>query len=479
MTTFLLLLLLAAAASTTLALQEMEAIEAARRLTLDSKSWVQFYATKLLRDSDQNVQVGVALSDCARFYDENEYMLGTLLAEGDYTSDDARTWLSGVLANHRTCLDGLGERGFGQWFAGAKNLTLLLGEALALYNAKGRGQRRVPRRANQNSGFLTSWNPSTSRANFIVAKDGSGTHNTIKDAVVAVAGMGKMRSQRVIIYVKAGVYNEKVELDKHTTNIMLVGDGIDRTIVTGNRNYVDGASTTNSATFGVSGNGFWARDITFENTAGPQKHQAVALRVSSDHAVFYRCSFKGYQDTLFVLSQRQFYRDCHIYGTIDFIFGNAQVVFQNCDIFVRRPMGHQSNMITAQGREIADENTGILIQESRVRPALEFVAVKNSFRSYLGRPWKKYSRTVFMKTDLDGLIDPRGWIEWDDESALSTLFYAEYMNTGAGGSTAGRVRWPGYHVLRSTQEASPFTVEGFMQGNLWIPQTGVPFNQGI
>lgn len=124
---------------------------------------------------------------------------------------------------------------------------------------------------------------------------------------------------------------------------------------------------------GVSGDGFWARDMTFENTAGPQKQQAVALRVSSDLAVFYRCSIKGYQDTLYAHSQRQFYRDCQIYGTIDFIFGDAPVVLQNCDIYVRKPMDHQSNMITAQGRENPNENTGISIENSRVRPALSLL----------------------------------------------------------------------------------------------------------
>ncbi|KAJ4840753.1 putative pectinesterase/pectinesterase inhibitor 36 [Turnera subulata] len=203
---------------------------------------------------------------------------------------------------------------------------------------------------------------------------------------------------------------------------------------------------------GVSGDGFWARDMTFENTAaGPQKHQAVALRVNADLGVFYRCSFKAYQDTLFVHSLRQFYRDCHIYGTIDFIFGDAPVVLQNCDICIRRPMRHQANMITAQGRDSPHENTGICIQGSRVRASPEFVPVKNSFKSYLGRPWKKDSRTVFIKTDLDGLIDPKGWTEWDGSYALSTLYYAEYMNTGAGAATQGRVTWPGFHVLKSTR----------------------------
>lgn len=215
--------------------------------------------------------------------------------------------------------------------------------------------------------------------------------------------------------------------------------------------------------------------MTFQNTAGPHKHQAVALRVSSDLSVFYRCSFIGHQDTLFVLSLRQIYRDCQIHGTIDFIFGDAVAVFQNCDIFIRRPMNHQANMITAQGRDDPNENTGISIQGSRVRPSHEFVAVKDLFRNYLGRPWKRYSRTIFIKTDLDGIIHPKGWTEWDGSFALSTLYYAEYLNTGVGASTENRVNWPGFHVLNSPQQASPFTVRRFIQGDSWIPATGVPF----
>nr|XP_011469159.1 PREDICTED: probable pectinesterase/pectinesterase inhibitor 36 [Fragaria vesca subsp. vesca] len=230
---------------------------------------------------------------------------------------------------------------------------------------------------------------------------------------------------------------------------------------------------------GVSGDGFWARDITFENTAGPQKHQAVALRVSSDLAVFYRCSIKGYQDSLYAHSLRQFYRDSHIYGTIDFIFGDASVVLQNCDILVRRPLGHQSNMITAQGRDNPAENTGNVIHGCRVRPAREFEGVKGSFKTYLDRPWHKYSRTVFLKTDLDGLVDPKGWTEWRGSFAISTLYYGEYMNVGQGASTDKRVRWPSFHVLNSPREVSPYSISHFIQGESWILGTGVPVWLGI
>jgi len=98
----------------------------------------------------------------------------------------------------------------------------------------------------------------------------------------------------------------------------------------------------------VVGDGFIARDITVQNTAGAANHQAVALRSGSDLSVFYRCSFEGYQDTLYVHSERQFYRECDIYGTVDFIFGNAAVVIQNCNIYPRYPP-NKTNTITAQG----------------------------------------------------------------------------------------------------------------------------------
>lgn len=187
---------------------------------------------------------------------------------------------------------------------------------------------------------------------------------------------------------------------------------------------------------------------------------------------------KAYQDTLFTHSMRQFYRDCDIHGTIDFIFGDASTVIQNCNIFVRKPMSGQANMITAQGRDHTDSNTGISIHASKVIPSSEFLD-SNEHMNYLGRPWKQYSRTVFMKTDLDGLIHPKGWDEWSGDFALSTLYYGEYMNTGAGANTDKRVTWPGFHVLRNSEEAYPFSVSQFLQGEWWIAASGVPFWVGI
>lgn len=190
---------------------------------------------------------------------------------------------------------------------------------------------------------------------------------------------------------------------------------------------------------------------------------------------------EGYQDTLMVHSQRQFYRECYIFGTIDFIFGNAAVVFQNCIILPRRPLHGQSNVITAQGRADPFQNTGISIQNSIIQPAVDLKPVVRSVKTYLGRPWMKYSRTVILKTYLDSFVSPVGWSPWIKGStyALDTLFYAEYKNIGPASSTRWRVRWKGFHVLNKASDASAFTVGRFITGTAWLPRTGIPFSSGL
>ncbi|XP_009628695.1 probable pectinesterase/pectinesterase inhibitor 36 [Nicotiana tomentosiformis] len=480
---FLLPLLILAVAANNVVTSNQDidnAVQRTRSAVLNVMKWAR--GLKRLDKADRDGStINFAGIECVKLYEDTEPRLAQLVSgEKYYSHDDAVTWLSAALASHRSCLDGLEEKGLVFKSEEARNLTLLLKDALFNYGQLRNNGRTKARKgaqprpiSNEGRGLLASWNAATSKADIVIAQDGSGNYKTINEAVAALSRI--TRPERTIVYVKSGVYRENVEIGRELKNLMFVGDGIDKTIVTGNKNVQDGATTLGSATFGVSADEFWARDMTFENTAGPHKHQAVALRVGSDLSIFYRCSFRGYQDTLLVHSLRQFYRDCHIYGTIDFIFGDAAAVFQNCDIFVKRPMDHQSNMITAQGRDDSNENTGIVILNSRVAPSSEFSAVKGSFMNYLGRPWKKYSRTVFIKTDLDGLIHPKGWKEWSGNFALSTLYYGEYMNTGSGADIGNRVNWPGFHVLRDANEASPFTVRNFIQGESWIPASGVPY----
>lgn len=227
------------------------------------------------------------------------------------------------------------------------------------------------------------------------------------------------------------------------------------------------------------GERFLARDITFQNTAGPSKHQAVALRVGSDLSAFYRCDMLAYQDTLYVHSNRQFFVDCIIAGTVDFIFGNGAVVLQNCDIHARRPNSGQKNMVTAQGRTDPNQNTGIVIQKCRIGATSDLRPVQKSFPTYLGRPWKEYSRTVVMQSSITDVIHPAGWHEWSGNFALNTLFYGEYQNTGAGAGTSGRVNWKGFKVITSATEAQSFTPGRFIAGGSWLGSTGFPFSLGL
>ncbi|KAM7463415.1 hypothetical protein LguiA_031536 [Lonicera macranthoides] len=419
----------------------------------------------------------LAWADCLELYEDTLSHLNRSISSKPNSPQDIQTWLSAAKTNDQTCQNGFIDFNLSSNLQSfpfmLKKFSKTLSNSLAI--------NKATTTASPSAHGLPEWVgrrlvESVVRADVVVAQDGSGHYKTICEAVAESAKLRRRRRRgnkgnklkRFVIHVKAGVYKENVEIKKSMKNLVFIGDGIDVTIVTGSRNVQDGSTTFRSATFAVSGAGFIARDMTFENTAGPEKNQAVALRSNSDFSVFYRCSFKGYQDTLYVHSHRQFYRDCDIYGTIDFIFGDAVVVLQNCNIHVRQHLTGKMNTITAQGRSDPNENTGIVIHNSRVQVA------RGPCKTYLGRPWKQYSRTVFIKSFLDGRIDPAGWLPWSGNFALKTLYYGEYMNTGSGADTRGRVTWPGYHVIRNVREAEKFSVGNFLAGSSWIPATRVP-----
>lgn len=216
--------------------------------------------------------------------------------------------------------------------------------------------------------------------------------------------------------------------------------------------------------------------MTFINTAGPEKHQAVAIRSGSDRSVFYRCSFNAYQDTLYAHSNRQFYRDCDITGTIDFIFGNAAVVFQNCNIMPRQPLPNQFNTITAQGKKDPNQNTGISIQKC----TLSRFDDKLTAATYLGRPWKEFSTTVIMQSTIGPFLNALGWKEWvSGVDPPTSIFYAEYQNVGLGSPTSGRVKWAGYRPTLTIDEAAKFTVGNFIQGSEWLAEANVQYQESL
>lgn len=438
-------------------------------------------------------------------------------------ADDIQTLLSAALTNEQTCLDGVNTAASTSWTIrnGVAlpliNDTKLFSVSLALFtkgwvpkkkkqtgyswaHPKNTHSHNKPLRHFRNGALPLKMTEQTRAVyeslsrrkladdnddNTVLVSDivtvnqnGTGNFTTITDAVAVAPNKTDGTAGYFVIYVTSGVYDENVLIAKNKRYLMMIGDGINRTIITGNRSVVDGWTTFNSATFAVTSPNFVAVNMTFRNTAGPEKHQAVALRSSADLSIFYSCSFEAYQDTLYTHSLRQFYRECDIYGTVDFIFGNAAVVLQNCNLYPRQALPNQFNAITAQGRTDPNQNTGTSIHNCTIRPADDLASSNYTVKTYLGRPWKEYSRTVFMQSYLDGFIEPVGWREWNGDFALSTLYYAEYNNTGPGSSTTNRVVWPGYHVINST-DANNFTVSNFLFGDEWMVQSGVPYMAGL
>ncbi|KAJ7972990.1 Pectinesterase [Quillaja saponaria] len=495
-----------------------------RKSLSQSRQFLNLVNKYLLRQSTFSIAAVRALEDCRFLAELNIDFLSSSFQTVDKTrrllsslkADDIQTLLSAILTNQQTCLEGLQSTASASTSlkngisVPLSNDSKLYSVSLALFN-KGWVPKRnktsifhhpIKKLKGFRNGHLPLKMSAKTKALFetvsrrkllqttadnnevlvrdivTVSQDGTGNFSTINDAIAAAPNKSASTSGYFLIFVTAGVYEEYVSIAKKKNNLMIIGAGINQTIITGNHSVVDGWTTFNSATFAVTAPGFVAVNITFRNTAGAIKHQAVALRNGADLSTFYSCSFEGYQDTLYTHSLRQFYRECDIYGTVDFIFGNAAVVFQNCNIYPRLPLSNQFNAITAQGRTDPNQNTGISIHNCRIRASDDLATSNGNIATYLGRPWKEYSRTVYMQTFMDSLINIVGWREWDGTFALSTLYYAEYNNTGPGSNTVNRVTWAGYHVINAT-DAANFTVTNFLLGDDWLPQAGVPFNSGL
>ncbi|XP_066309897.1 probable pectinesterase 53 [Miscanthus floridulus] len=281
----------------------------------------------------------------------------------------------------------------------------------------------------------------------------------------AVDSLPVINLVRVVIRVNAGTYTEKVSISAMRAFITLEGAGADSTIVqwgdtadspTGPKGRPLG--TFNSASFAVNAQYFLARNITFKNTSpvpkpGATGKQAVALRVSADNAAFVGCKFLGAQDTLYDHSGRHYYKECYIEGSVDFIFGNALSLYEDCHVHA---IARDYGALTAQNRQSMLEDTGFSFVNCRVT---------GSGALYLGRAWGTFSRVVFAYTYMDNIIIPNGWYNWGDPNRELTVFYGQYKCTGSGASYAGRVAWS--HEL-TDDEAKPFISLSFIDGTEWV-----------
>ncbi|KAE8658779.1 Acyl-CoA dehydrogenase-related isoform 1 [Hibiscus syriacus] len=315
--------------------------------------------------------------------------------------------------------------------------------------------------------------PAEITPNVVVAKDGTGKFDTIAKALAEVP---KKNTERFVIHIKAGVYEERIDIPKTVGHVMFIGDGPTKTVITGSvsvEKTLPKPSTFRTATVAVAGLNFIAKDIAFENSIGPVGHQAVAFRGSGDMAAFYNCHFNGYQDTLYAHEDRQFYRDCVITGTIDFIFGDARAVFQNCQLIVRKPLDNQNCVIVAEGKESLESKGGFVFQNCTFSGDKDYLPVKDKNKSYLNRPWRHLATVIIMQSQIDDIIQPEGYIPMNGNDGLATSYYVEFGNRGPGAKTDGRVKWEGIKTLDAT-EIKKFAPGVYLDSDDWIPETGVP-----
>ncbi|MXN92330.1 pectinesterase [Flavobacterium sp. Sd200] len=292
-------------------------------------------------------------------------------------------------------------------------------------------------------------NPEKYKYNFVVAKDGTGDFKYIQDAINA---MRVFPLQPISLYIKNGVYNEKIELSANNTDVIFIGESADKTIITYNDYSGRGKmGTFDSFTARISGNRFRAENITFENSAG-RVGQAVALYVDADKAVFKNCKFLGNQDTVYCGGEnsRQLFTDCYIEGTTDFIFGPATAVFKNCVILCKA-----NSYITAPNTP-KDKDFGFVFLDCKV-----FVTSEVD-KMYLGRPWRAWAKSVFIKCELPKQIAPEAWDNWGNAENEKTTFFAEYECNGEGFKPKERASWT--HQLK-TSEIEKYTLKNILGSN--------------
>ncbi|KAL8502352.1 hypothetical protein ACS0TY_021480 [Phlomoides rotata] len=311
--------------------------------------------------------------------------------------------------------------------------------------------------------------------NSTVSKNNPSAHQTITDALAAAPALS---TAKYYIHVEAGVYVERIEIGKNLTNIVFIGDGAPTTKVQWNR-HAPNYTTSQTGTITVLGDGFIAMFLTFENTAG-EGFQAAAAVTRANHVAYYKCSFIGYQDTIYATTGVQFYRECDIYGTVDFICGDAPIVFQSCNLYANRPRRIITFTAQKKGTPSPLEPSGFVIQNCTLTVAPDFHSQKANFNAFLGRPWSIYSTVVVMESYLDSIIQPAGWRDWHGSTVTDKLVYREFNNRGPGAPTDKRINWTGYEdVTDNPEKVKRFTVGEFINKDGWLDGTNVPYSSGF
>lgn len=276
---------------------------------------------------------------------------------------------------------------------------------------------------------------------------------------------------RVFIEIAPGIYPQRIIVTQNHPDVTLVGMGKSPSdvVITNSLNAKQAGGTFFTETVQINGPGFEADNITFENAAG-NTGQAVAVAVRADRAIFKRCRFLGHQDTLFADYGRQYYVDSYIEGGVDFIFGNAAAVFDHTEIHAKAP-----GYLTAQSRTSPEQKTGYVILNSRVTSSIAHSGSAAPSKetgskevTSLGRPWRPYSRVVYINTELSADVTPEGWNTWGKTAAETKAYYAEFHSTGPGANPTARAPWS--HQLTAAQ-ARQYEPSIFLSGSdRWNPE---------
>jgi len=308
-----------------------------------------------------------------------------------------------------------------------------------------------------------------------VAADGTGDYYSIQRAIDVAPATGG-----ALILVAPGTYREVLNITKPDITLRSANPDASKTVVVMDKSAGTSGGTLHSATVNVTGDDFFAENITFQNDWNvhheqlPAGSQALALLVRGDRAVFHNVRLLGNQDTLFTGSKqctgeddartctpaRQYFSDCYIEGNVDFIFGDGKTVFDHCEI---RSTPHSEGFVTAQGKSYASEDSGYVFHGCRLTA---YPGVDNV---YLGRPWRPYASVVYLDTEMGAHIQPAGWREWHpgETHSLDTAFYAERESTGPGGQTQSREP---HSKQLTAEEAKPFLPENYLRGgDSWNP----------
>lgn len=312
--------------------------------------------------------------------------------------------------------------------------------------------------------FFACLNTAFAKKKLIVAQDGSGDFKTVQEAINAAPSNSNEETQ---IFIRKGKFKERVEVPQQKTNLTLIGEDVTNTIITFD-NYASKPDSTGkplgtrrTASFYVYAKNFTAKNISFENSSGPVG-QAVAVFVVGNHAAFFGCRFLGFQDTLYTNGpgSTQYYYDCYIEGTTDFIFGAATALFEKCKLFAKKG-----------GLYITAASTADTTKYGYVFLQCDITGDAPSGTFALGRPWRPNAKVVFKECHLNNVISAAGWDNWHNAANEQTAYYAEYNNNGPGFKPEGRVPWS---RQLTAEEAKIYTKQSVLAG--WQPKDPPAFS---